>query len=114
MGMSDLRRFPRVVINRPLRIKTSSGAVVQARMANISLGGVAVTFEAPAEIGATLELIFSLIVRGRQIDFQTKCIARYNHLSNRGYLIGFEFADLSPEERDGIKEFVAHKRSMQD
>ena len=114
MSGNDLRKYPRVVINRPIRIRTSSGAVVQTRMANISLGGIAVHYEAPAELGATLELIFSLMVRGRQIDFQVKCIARYNHLSSRGYLIGFEFTGLTPDERDSIKEFVAYKRSMQD
>lgn len=112
--MKDLRNYPRVVINRPIRIKTSSGAVVQARMANISQGGIAVFYEAPAEIGATLELSFSLMVRGRQIDFKLKAIARYNYLSGNGYVIGFEFTDMDTESRNQVKEFVAHKRSMKD
>ena len=112
--MSDLRKFPRVVITRPLRIKTSGGTVVQARMANISQGGVAVIYEAPAEIGATLELLFGLPVRGRQIDFKVRAVARYNHLSSRGYIIGFEFVGLDRHESESIREFVAIKRSMKD
>lgn len=112
--MSDYRKFPRVAITRPIRIKTSGGTVVQARMANISQGGVAITYEAPAEIGATLELLFGLPIRGRQVDFKIRAIARYNHLSSRGYIIGLEFVGLDSHESESIREFVAIKRSMKD
>lgn len=112
--MSDLRSYPRVSLNLPVRIRTSSGVIVQARMANISQGGAAVVYESPAEIGATLELSFSLVVRGRQVDFRLRSTARYNHLSSRGYIIGFQFVGIEPEASESLREFVAYKRSMKD
>lgn len=112
--MNDLRRYPRVAVVRPVWIRTSSGAVVQARSTNLSQGGIAVAFEAPAEIGATLELSFSLTVRGRQVDFRVKGIARFNHLSSNGYIIGFQFVKLDPDLCESLREFVALKRSMKD
>lgn len=114
VNMNDLRRFPRVVVTRPVWIRTSSGVVVQARTTNISQGGVAVAFEAPAEIGATLELSFTLVVRGRQVDFRVQGTARFNHLSSNGYIIGFQFVKLDTETSESLREFVALKRSMKD
>lgn len=114
MNNEDLRRYPRVSVTRPVRIRISSGAVVQARMVNISQGGAAVMYEVPAEIGATLELSFTLVVRGREIEFHERCVARYNHLSSRGYIIGFQFVALDAEARENLREFVAIKRSLQD
>lgn len=114
MNMDDLRRYPRVTVTRPVRIRTSSGAVVRARMVNVSQGGTAVLYESPAEIGATLELTFTLVVRGREVEFCERCIARYNHLSSSGYIIGFQFAQLATEALENLREFVAYKRSLQD
>lgn len=114
MSMDDLRRYPRVPVTRPVRIRTSSGAVVQARMVNISQGGAAVLYEVPAELGATLELSFTLLVRGREIEFNERCVARYNYLSGRGYIIGFQFVALDTDVRENLHEFVATKRSLQD
>ncbi|MBI5040867.1 MAG: PilZ domain-containing protein [Gammaproteobacteria bacterium] len=114
MSMDDLRHYPRVSVTRPVRIRLSSGAVVQARMVNISQGGAAVLYEVPAELGANLELTFSLVVRGREIQFHERCVARYNHLSSSGYIIGFQFVALDAEARENLREFVAIKRSMQD
>ena len=114
MSNEDLRRYPRVPVVRPVRIRTSSGVVVQARMVNISQGGVAVLYEAPAEIGANLELSFNLVVRGREIEFHERCVACYNYLSSSGYIIGFQFAALDTEVRENLREFVATKRSLQD
>lgn len=114
MNGPDLRRYPRVSLTRPVRIRTSSGAVVHARMVNISQGGVAVLYESPAEIGATLELAFSLPVRGREVDFHERCVALYNYLSSGGYIIGFQFAAPAAEAVENLREFIAYKRSLQD
>lgn len=112
--MNDLRSYPRVAVVRPVWIRTSSGAVVQARSTNISQGGLAVSFESPAEIGATLELSFSLIVRGQQVDFRVQGTACFNHLSSNGYIIGFKFVKLDTAASENLREFVAYKRSMKD
>lgn len=112
--MSDLRSYPRVRINRPVQVRLSSGSRVQARMVNICQGGMAILYEAPAEIGATLRLSFSLPIRGRAIDFNVESVARYNYLSSQGYIIGFEFKDLDAGQGEHIREFVAIKRSMKD
>jgi c-di-GMP-binding flagellar brake protein YcgR len=114
MNNEDLRRYPRVPVTRPVRIRTSGGVVVQARMVNISQGGVAVQYEAPAEIGAKLELSFSLVVRGREVEFHERCSAQYNYLSSGGYIIGFQFVALDTDARETVREFVATKRSLQD
>lgn len=114
MSGSDTRRYPRVPVTRPVRIRTSGGSLVQARLVNISEGGVGVLYESPAEIGAVLELNFSLVVRGREVEFQERCVARYNYLSGNGYIIGFQFADLGAEAAENLREFVAYKRSLQD
>lgn len=112
--MSEQRRHPRVAVTRPVRIRTSSGAVAQARMVNISQDGIALLYDAPAELGAKLELSFSLIVRGRQVDYRVACVARYNHLSSRGYVIGLQFLTMDSEAGESLREFIAHKRSMRD
>lgn len=114
MAGIDHRRSPRVAINRPVRIRTSSGAVVQARLVNISQEGVGVFFSVPAEIGATLELSFTLLIRNREVALCERCIARYNYLSNQGYVIGFQFVELEAGLRESLREFVATKRSLHD
>lgn len=114
MNGPDHRRYPRVPVTRPVRIRTSGGAVVQARLVNISEGGVGVLYASPAELGAVLELSFSLVVRGREVGFRERCVARYNYLSGDGYIIGFQFAGLGTKAAESIREFVAYKRSLQD
>lgn len=114
MAGPEHRRFPRVTINRPVRIHTSSGSVVQARAVNISEEGIAVFFYAPAEIGATLELSFSLAIRSRTIEVRERCVARFNYLSNEGYIIGFQFVELEAGLRENLRDLVATKRSLQD
>ena len=114
MTGSEQRRFPRVTINRPVRIRTSSGTVVQARAVNISEEGIGVFFYAPAEIGATLELAFSLPIRNRTIEIRERCTARFNYLSNQGYIIGFQFVELEAGLRENLRDLVATKRSLQD
>jgi c-di-GMP-binding flagellar brake protein YcgR len=114
VNINDHRSFPRVAVTRPVWIRTSSGAVVQARSTNISQGGLAVAFESPAEIGAVLELSFSLVVRGRQVDFRLQGTACFNHLSGNGYIIGFKFTKIDADASENLREFVAYKRSMKD
>jgi len=114
MNGPENRRYPRVPVTRPVRIRTSSGAVVRARMVNISQDGVAVLYESPAEIGAQLEIAFSLLVRGREVAFQERVVAVYNHLSSNGYIIGFQFVNTRDEALGNLREFVAFKRSLQD
>lgn len=114
MNGQDQRRYPRVQVTRPVRIRTSDGTVVRARMVNISQDGMAVLYESPAEIGATLEVRFTLTVRGREIEFCERVVARYNHLSSNGYVIGLQFAALSAGALDELREYVAYKRSLQD
>ena len=114
MNGPDQRRHPRVPVTRPVRIRISSGAVVQARMVNISEDGVAVLYDSPAEVGARLGLTFTLVVRGREIEFHERCVAVYNHLGSNGYIIGFHFEKLGGEALEALREFIAHKRSLQD
>lgn len=114
MAGAELRRYPRVPITRPVSIRTSSGAVVRARLVNLSQEGVAISYESPAEVGATLELSFTLSIRGREIALRERCVARYNHLSGSGYIIGFQFTELEAGTRESLREFVAIKRSLQD
>ena len=114
MAGADLRRYPRVPITRPVSIRTSSGALVRARLVNISQDGVAVSYESPAEIGATLELAFTLQVRGREIELRERCVARYNHLGGQGYIIGFQFVELEAGARENLREYIAIKRSLKD
>ena len=113
MAGPEQRRSPRVTINRPVRIRTSSGALVQARLVNISQQGVGVFFTAPAEIGASLELSFTLPMRGRELEIRERCIARYNYLSNQGYIIGLEFANLEAGLRENLRDFIAIKQGLQ-
>ena len=83
-------------------------------MVNISQDGLALLYDAPAEVGARLELNFSLVVRGRVVEFRVACVARYNHLSSHGYVIGLQFVELEQPAGEDLREFIAHKRSMRD
>lgn len=114
MNGPDHRRYPRVAVARPVRIRTSGGAVVQGRSVNVSVAGIAVLYESPAEVGATLELAFSLPVRGREIEFHVRATAVYNYLTADGYVIGFQFIALAADAAENLREFVAFKRSLKD
>lgn len=108
------RRHPRVPVARPVRIRTSGGAVVQGRTVNVSVTGVALLYEAPAELGAVLELTFSLPLRGREVEVRERGVAVYNYLTREGYVVGFRFAAPSAEVAATLREFVAFKRSLKD
>lgn len=114
MNGPDHRRCPRVAIARPVRIRLGSGTVVQARTVNISMAGIAVLYEAPAEIGAVLELGFTLPVRGRDVEFRERGVAIYNYLTGDGYIIGFRFSAPDAAVVESLREFVAFKRSLKD
>jgi len=85
------RRYPRYEIDTELHVTTPGG-----RSLNISEGGTAGVFATEWEIGTAVCLEFSVPITSRPVRLGG--ILR----SRSGYRHGFEFVDLSQDQREVI------------
>jgi len=108
---AESRSNARVNLDRPLIIRLSSGDTVKARLVNLSCGGLAFEYPAPAESGATLTVLFQLAGETDVINIQAEGIARHSHVKSESFVTGIQFTKISEEHVDIIEEFVEHKLS---
>jgi c-di-GMP-binding flagellar brake protein YcgR len=91
------RRYPRYEIDTELHVTTpDERAAMRGRSLNISEGGTAGVFATEWEIGTAVCLEFSVPITSRPVRLGG--ILR----SRSGYRHGFEFVDLSQDEREVI------------
>jgi len=91
------RRYPRYEIDTELHVTTpDERAAMRGRSLNISEGGTAGVFVTEWEIGTAVRLEFSVPITSRPVRLVG--ILR----SRSGYRHGFEFVDLSQDQREVI------------
>jgi len=93
------RRYPRYEIDTELHVTSpDERATMRGRSLNISEAGTAGVFVTEWEVGTAVRLEFSVPVTSRPV--RVGGILR----SRSGYRYGFEFGDLSPEQREIINK----------
>ncbi len=93
------RRFERYELETELTANMLGGerrTTMRGRCLNINKGGIAGLFTDGWDVGTSVELCFS-------VPFATAPVRASGVVRNRvGYRFGFEFVDLSPEQREAI------------
>ena len=105
------RKSVRVNVDRAIVIKLSSGSHIQARLINLSLGGLAIRYPAPGEIGAELGLLFQLPEEKSLATINTKGLVRHSHIYHEDFITGIEFVALSEEHATLIAKFLNARMS---
>lgn len=107
----EQRRELRASTDRNILIKLSDGSQVQARMINLSGGGVGICYPAPADVGTRLNLILPLGYDKQQHLVAISGTVRHSHLRNGMYFIGIEFNELAEEQKLHLAKFLKHKET---
>src|SRR2546426_11400666 len=97
--LTNQRRYPRYEIDTPLRVTTlgvEQRGTMQGRSLNISEAGIAGGFVTEWVVGTPGHLEFSVPVTSSPV--RVGGVVR----SRSGYRYGFEFGDLSPDQREII------------
>jgi PilZ domain len=100
-SLPEKRRYPRYEIDTELRVTIlglEQRTMMRGRSLNISEAGMAGVFVKVGGIGVPVHLEFSLPVMGSSVGVGG--IVR----SQSGYRYGFEFVDLSPNQREVISK----------
>lgn len=110
--MSGQRDHDRVFLDRAIAVQLSSGKIIQARLVNLSAGGLGILYPAPAELGSTLGLHFVLPDKDNEpVTIHCTGIVRHTHVHHEFFLSGFEFSEISEQDRALINQFINRKRS---
>lgn len=98
------RQYPRAPYVALARVALSSGAQIDGRIEEISEGGLQFVGAdgVPAGVPATIRL--ALPVSGRIRD--VSATARWSRAVRANHATGFEFAELAPETRAEIRQYV--------
>lgn len=110
--MTELRSHDRVLLDRAIAVQLSDGKIIQARLFNLSAGGLRNLYPAPAESGATLGLHFQLPDNSNEpVTIHCKGTVRHTHVHLEFILSGFEFVEISEQDRAVIRQFINRKRA---
>ncbi len=107
--MEEKREQGRVRIDRRATIRLSRGLRVVVRTVEISGSGMSFRYEAPAEIGALLEIELGIPAPGgiQAIKVQGKVF--HSHLIGNEFHSGIKFVSLGDAERLAILRFIKVK-----
>jgi hypothetical protein len=102
------RKEPRLLVNRPSRIRISNGPEEKSQLVDVSHQGAMLFYSQPVKLGSAIELRFSLHAGNRN-----ECLVygHVRHYSMRGasHVVGVEFTHLEPEAYEAIRQFVEQK-----
>ena len=102
------RKQPRLLVNRPGRVRIANGPEQKSQVVDISQTGAMLFYSQPVKLGVSIELRFSLNAGNR-----TECLVygHVRHYSVRGtsHVVGVEFTHLEPEAYEAIRQFVEQK-----
>lgn len=104
--MKERRINPRVSTNLPITIQLSNGETVKAKLVNISISGLGISYKASADVGTVLGLRFTLPINTRPVEFNLQGTVIHTHLKDNHYYIGFEFMHLSHEVIEQLDTFI--------
>jgi c-di-GMP-binding flagellar brake protein YcgR len=95
----ERRRFPRCRLGEPLLVRRSRGQQLSGHANNVSEGGIGATL---AGALADKEMASILVVFRNEVRMlRSNAIVRYRD----GIEFGFEFLDLSANQREFIRDF---------
>ncbi len=108
----EKRRYPRFSVDLPMEYSQTNASVSQkGRALNASEGGLLIYFPEQMEIGQyiNLKLFFSLDSGLNTIEALAEVVWMDIHLGKGwgDYRYGVKFIDISPEDRDRLKGFLA-------
>ena len=105
--MNGQRKQLRVTLDRAIVVKLSNGESIQARLVNLSMGGLAIRYPAAGEIGAELGLIFQLPDEDALATISTRGIVRHCHVHHQDFITGIEFIQLAEADSRRIAKFIS-------
>ena len=98
-------------MDRNIVVTLSSGRAIQARLVNLSTGGLALRYPAPGEIGAQLSLQFQLPSNEAPATLAVKGIVRHCHVHHEDFITGIQFVELDEQANTAINRFIESKKS---
>lgn len=104
--MNGQRKQARINLDRAIIVKLTNGSSIQARLVNLSLGGLAIRYPAAGEPGAELGLIFQLPEENSLATISTKGVVRHYHVHHEDFITGIEFTALKEEDTQRIAKFL--------
>lgn len=108
----ERRIYKRATINLGVKIHLSDGSYVHAKIVNISVAGVGLIYDMPAEMNAKLGLEFNILSEDRDVTaIKLQSIVRHTHLANNRYYIGLQFLNV-PEETESLINTFVNKLSV--
>jgi len=104
----DKRRYQRINIRVPVELVLSSGETITVTSANLSAGGVAISYEVPADSGARFKLSFSITIADRPaiVDVDAQVVHHYFSGEHSQYVIGMAFKRISDEHQLLVDHYV--------
>jgi len=103
----ERRIYKRASVNRGVKISLSDGSAVHAKIVNISVAGIGIIYDMPAEMNAKLGLEFTLLRDDTETVYvKLQSIVRHTHLANNRYYIGLQFLNVPAETEELINNFV--------
>jgi c-di-GMP-binding flagellar brake protein YcgR len=95
-----VRAFPRFALDIAFTLQATGATpgTLRGRMLDISLGGFG--GELSTEVAVRQKLAAEFLLPGASAPLQAKVIVRYHRESR----YGFEFLDITPEQRDQIRQ----------
>lgn len=107
---AEQRKEVRVNTDRTITVTLSSGQRIHARLVNLSIGGLAIRYPAPGEIGAQLGLMFQLPGADDLTTITVQGIVRHSHVYHEDFITGVEFSGLAEESLNIISRFIETRR----
>src|SRR5437868_12501435 len=96
-----VRQQPRLLINRPGRIRVENGPEEKTQVVDLSESGARLFCAQPLEMGAQVELRFTLNA-GTKIDCVTYGQVRHYSRHQESHIVGVQFTHLMPEAEAAI------------
>ena len=104
----EKRNYQRIKIRLPVRLTLSSGETITVTSANLSAGGIAVGYDAPADPGAQFQLSVSVAgaESSKSINVAAKVVHHYLSSEHSRYIIGMAFVGMGEEDRLLLDHYV--------
>jgi hypothetical protein len=104
----DKRRYPRVQVNRPGRIRVENGPESHVQLMDISEVGAMLFYSVSLDEGAAFELRFHL-----KIGTPVACLAygevKHSYARGQSHMIGVQFTHFGPDTAETIREFIRQR-----
>jgi c-di-GMP-binding flagellar brake protein YcgR len=92
-----------------LFIILSDGEKIQAKMVNISKGGIGISYPIATEMGTKLKILFSIPTDNDVIAIKANVTVCHVHFSGNEFHIGLEFDDMQINDNLIISSFIQKK-----